>query len=77
MKAEKVEPKKIEQYEIEGWVSTLLSAEEIKNDSEKMALIKPFLEKKQKAIKSLADLKSVANEKIKAAQESDEEESED
>jgi phenolic acid decarboxylase len=69
MNESKDKNKKYEDYEIQNWADTLMKAEEIKNDSEKMSLIKPHLEKKMKAIKSIADLKKVASQKIKEAQE--------
>lgn len=49
------EPK---EWEIESWANTLMCAEEIKNDPEKMKLVKPYLDKKVKAIKSIAQLRA-------------------
>lgn len=69
IKAEKVDSKKMEEYEIKDCVETLMRAEEIKSDPKKMAAIQPYLNKKMKVIKSLADLKGVASERIKEIQE--------
>lgn len=55
---------KYDEYEIKCWADKLLEAEEIKNDPEKMALVKPYLDKKAKAINSIADLKAIAKKKI-------------
>ena len=57
---EEKKSKKYEDYEIEGWADTLMRAEEIKADPEKMKMLQPHLKKKVKAYKkitSLADLK--------------------
>jgi hypothetical protein len=52
---------KWDKWEIESCADCLIRAEEIKADKEKMAYVKPFLEKKvqgaNKAIKSIADIK--------------------
>lgn len=60
---------KFDEWEINCAVRTLIEAEEIKADSEKMKYIRPLLEEKlqktQKAITSLADLKEVAKAKAK------------
>lgn len=50
-------------YELESAVRTLLEAEEIKADRKLMEAIQPLLTKKTKAIKSIADLRSIAKEK--------------
>lgn len=57
---EECEPSK---WEIEGWARTIIEAEEIKGDSEKMKLVQPFLDKKVKAIRSIDDLRKLANKK--------------
>lgn len=49
-------------HQIEHWADTLMRAEEIKNDPKKMKHIGPHLEKKQKAIKSIADLRKRAKD---------------
>lgn len=59
IKAEK--SKKIEDWEIDGWVRDLERAEEIKNDPAKMKLVQPRLKKK---IKSISDLKNLLKEKM-------------
>jgi hypothetical protein len=57
-----------EKWEIESAVRTLLEAEEIKADPEKMKYVKMCMEEKygavKKAINSLSDLKAVAKEKL-------------
>ena len=57
-----------EQYEIDSWVRTLLDAEEIKADSDKMKYVKPALDKKAGAIKKLGKYTSTdqLREKAKA-----------
>ena len=54
--------KKVEDYEIENWADTLIRAEEIKNDPEKMKYVDKFLKKKKKAINSIADIRARYNE---------------
>ena len=49
-----------EKWEIEGWADTLIRANEIKADKKKMDLVRPFLSKKLKAIRSIADLEERA-----------------
>jgi hypothetical protein len=49
-----------EDYELDCKARTLMEAEEIKADPKLMAALKPYLEKKAKAINSLADLRSKA-----------------
>jgi hypothetical protein len=63
----KREPNK---WEIDSWWRTLVEAEEIKADEEKMKYLRPKLDTKIKAIKSLEALRSVAKTKIDA-EESD------
>jgi len=61
-----------DKWEIESWCRTLVEAEEIKADKDKMALVKPMMAKKAKAfskISSLDDLREVANKKIKKEEE--------
>lgn len=57
-----------EEWEIKCAVSTLLEAEEIKADAEKMKYVAPFLKKKvanmQKAVTSIQDLKDIRASKI-------------
>lgn len=62
-KGAKKEYGKYDKYEVEGWAETLMKAEEIKADSEKMKYVKQCLAKKKKAISSIADLRAVAAEK--------------
>lgn len=69
--AEKEEKKygKFDDWEIESAVRTIIEAEEIKQDAEKMKYVKPLLEEKlqktQKAITSLQDLKDIAKSRTK------------
>lgn len=56
-------PKAYDKYELECKLRTLMEAEEIKADKELMAQLKPLMEKKVKAIKSLAELRQVAKSK--------------
>lgn len=64
---------KYDEWEIKCAVDTLLNAEEIKKDSEKMAYVKPLLDEKMnnlsKAISSLSDLKVAAKNRIKELSE--------
>lgn len=57
--------KKPDKWEIDNWVRTVIEAEEIRDDPEKMKHVAPLLEKKaasaQKAIRSIADLRSAAD----------------
>jgi hypothetical protein len=56
---EKVEAKKnpkMDKYEIDSCIDTLIRAEEIKQDKAKMKQIWPVLEKKKKVIASFEDL---------------------
>lgn len=54
---------KYDEYEIKDAVRTLMEAEEIKADSEKMKYVKQCIEKKKKAINSIADIKAAYKEK--------------
>lgn len=74
IEVEKEESEGPKKWEIEGWARTIIEAEQIKADAEKMALVKPELEKMagaaKGAIKSIKGLKAKAN---KLAMEEDEE----
>lgn len=61
--SDKEEKDGYEKYELEHKCSVLLEAEEIKSDAKLMAALKPYLEKKSKAINSLAKLRQVAKAK--------------
>ena len=64
--SKKVEKKKgYDEWELDDAVRTLIRAEEIKDDEPLMKAIKPHLDKKVKAVKSIADLKRIASEKDK------------
>lgn len=65
-----LDEKKPDEYEIKNWAEKILEAEEIKNDPEKMKLVAPYLEKKAKAINSVADLRKL-REKGYAADSAD------
>lgn len=54
--------KKPEDYEVENWADTLMKAEDIKGDPEKMGHVQRHLAKKQKAIRSIADLRQAAKD---------------
>jgi hypothetical protein len=60
IRCEKESKRKYEEYEIKGWVRTLQEAEEIKNNKEKMKLLKPFLKKE---VDALDELKTLLNNK--------------
>lgn len=67
-----------DKWEIDNWVRTIMEAEEIRDDPEKMKHVSPLLEKKaasaQKAIRSIADLRGAAdkmNKKSKKKEEKD------
>jgi hypothetical protein len=66
VKEQKKKYGKYEDYEIESAVRTIIEAEEIKADKEKMKYVLPLLEKKakgmKKAITSLDDLRSARQE---------------
>lgn len=82
MEDKPAEPKKSkgpEKWEIENWARTLMDAEEIKADADKMKLLQPMLSKKVKAIegiRSLADLRAKAKE-VESAEEDMDDEDED
>lgn len=59
-----------DKWEIESAVETLAKAEEIKADLKLMKALRPFLEKKAKAYKSLDELRSLGTEMMKKARES-------
>lgn len=61
-KKDKKEYGKYEKYEVESWASTLMKAEEIKANPEKMKYVKMCLDKKKKAISSIDDLRKRAQE---------------
>lgn len=56
-----------DKYELENACRTLQEAEEIRADEKLMAALKPMLEKKAKAINSIAQLRDVANKKAKSS----------
>lgn len=58
------EKKKIDQYEVEDAVRTLIRAEEVKGNAELMKLVGAEVNKKKKAINSIADLKVAREEKV-------------
>jgi len=67
-----VEPKKekkmygkYDEWDINSAAETLMQAEAIKKDDEKMGYVKQHLSKKKKEIKSIEDLRLVAQEKAK------------
>lgn len=64
---ETAEPKKSgepDEWQVKDWCRTLMDAEAIKGDPKKMAACRPHLKTMHKGIKSLADLKDVAKEKM-------------
>lgn len=61
-KKQKKEYGKYDKWEVEGWVDTLMQAEEIKKDAEKMKYVSMCAKKKKKAIESIDDLRSRAQE---------------
>lgn len=61
---EATESKEFEQHELDDAVSTLQKAMEIKHNAALMKAISPLLDRKKKAIKSLDDLRAVAQEKM-------------
>jgi regulator of sigma D len=63
---------KMEGYEIESCIDTLIKAEEIKADKNKMKQIWPMIEKRKKAILSFDDLLD-AKADVDAEDEGDEE----
>lgn len=60
---------KIEKYEIENAMRTLMEAEEIKGKPELMKHVLKAAKGKQKAIKSIQDLKDARDEAIEEGQE--------
>lgn len=79
VKGEEKEKKygKYDEWEIESAARTLVEAEEIKADAEKMKYVKMCMEKKygaaKKVIASLDDLKKVAKEKMAMKEDYEEE----
>lgn len=72
VESEKDEEKKYgpyEEWEINCAVRTIIEAEEIKADEDKMKYVRPLLEKKAKgltkAISSIADLKEISKARAK------------
>jgi hypothetical protein len=57
-------PKPDRDYETEGHLRTLMDAEMIKGDPEKMAKVKKLAGRHRKHITSIADLKDTYNEKF-------------
>lgn len=53
---------KYDKYEIENCMDTLIRAEEIKQDPEKMKQVSKLMGKKKKAISSIDDLRAAAQE---------------
>jgi len=69
MPADPKKSKVPEDYEISSAADTLMRAEEIKNDPRLMPHVHKHLQKKKKAISSLADLKNRKAELDKAEDE--------
>lgn len=65
-----------DKWEIENWARTVLDAEEIKADAEKMKHVKPILEKKVAALKGLS-LDGMRAKAQKMVEEEDEDGDED
>ena len=65
-KSEEKKEKEYDEWELECKARTLLEAEEIKADDKLMTALKPYLEKKAKAISSIAQLRELANKKAKS-----------
>ncbi len=70
---------KYDKWEVESWARSIMEAEEVKQDPEKMKYVKPFLEDKikalegvKKSVESIEDIRQIAKEK---SMESDMEES--
>lgn len=63
MNAEEKKEGEYEDYELESKARCLMEAEEIKQDPKLMAALKPYLEKKAKAINSISQLREVAKKK--------------
>ena len=62
--------KKIEDYEVDNAVDTLLRAEEIKRNEPLMELVSKKIQIKKKAINSIAELRAIKNE-MKDSKEND------
>lgn len=79
LKAANPEEKKgPDKYEIESWTRTVLEAQEIMNDPEKMALVQKELGKKKVAIdKVVGDASVSAMDKLRAKKKKVDEASED
>lgn len=60
MKCEMMGP--YEKYNVESWADSIIRAEEIKADKQKMKYVSQLLDKKVKAISSLADIKNAYKE---------------
>lgn len=58
--------KEPDKWEIDNWCRTLIEAEEIKADPEKMKYVRPQLQQKVTAIKNLDDLRTIAKKKKEA-----------
>lgn len=65
------EPEGVDDYKVEDALRTLLQGEEHKEDKPLMAKVMEKLKRKQRAIKSLSDLKSVAHDRIGELQQKD------
>lgn len=63
--AEEEGEKEYDKYELESACCTLERAAEIQADPKMMAALKPYLEKKIKAVKSLQDLRDLGLKKYK------------
>lgn len=59
---EKNESKKIDDYEVNSAMETLMRAEEIKKDPELMKLVQKKAGSKMKSIKSVQDLRDLGND---------------
>lgn len=59
--AERKEYSGYEKYEVESWADTLQRAAEIINDAKKMKAVSTCLEKKKKSIKTLEQLRALAD----------------
>ncbi len=61
-----------EDWKVDDAVSTLMRAEEIKADSTLMAKVQKKIEKKKRAISSIADLKAARDEAYKEEDQDEE-----
>jgi hypothetical protein len=68
-------PKELDSYQLKDMAETLMKAHEIQGDPELMKQLEPLLKKKAKAVKSIADLKKIAQEKAMEESEDPKEES--